>query len=165
MKYIFVSLFMLLGASNKMPDSIHWVTDEHRSNPEINIIIKSTFKVSRKKIGKTINIYVNTRKQFNLFEGYNCKPSEILNVFIISEKAINNFKYFEKGSSGPNKIIFGRYFKEDNYLYITPEFFRVPEFFAHELAHYFYDECGFTFENDMAEEKRTYEFQNFYEVQ
>ena len=165
MKYIFVSLFILLGASNKMPDNTNWVTHEHRSDPKIHVIIKSPLKVSDRKISKTMNFYINIRNQFDLFEDVKCRPHGILNIFIISEKAINNSIYFEKGSSSPDKVIFGRYFKEVNDLYITPEFFRVPEFFAHELAHYFYDACGFTFENDMAEEKRTYKFQNFYEVQ
>ena len=150
-----------------MPDDTNWAsTWIYHSNPNnISIIMKSTLNIGRKKMRKTASLYKDINKQFNSFENKNCQPRGTLNIFIINEKDINNSRYFEKGSSGPDKIIFGRYFKTNNSLYITPEFFRVPEYFAHELAHYFYDECGFAFGSDMAEEKQAYKFQNFYEAQ
>lgn len=105
-------------------------------------------------------MYKDIKKQFLLFENSKCIPTNTLNMFVISEKEINDIRYFVQAR--PGHIIFGRYYKPNNELYITPEFFKVPKYFAHELAHYFYDECGFIFKNNVAEEKRTYEFQNFY---
>jgi len=96
------------------------------------------------------------RYNFAIFSGHECHSDAKLNIFIVDEKDINNPRIFsKKGSAG--KVIYGRYFRETNELYITPEFLEKPEFLAHEMAHYFYDEC-----RDEVEENRAYEFQDFY---
>lgn len=98
---------------------------------------------------------------FGSFENINPELCyfERLNVRIVSPRIINNKRLFRDAIS--NSEVFGRYFWRKNLLYITSEVFSNPEYLAHELAHYFYDECGL-WRGRLEEERRAYRFQELF---
>ena len=124
--------------------------------------IKSAYKLDKKQIKiveKTFNI---TKERF--FKYYSsiediCRLDPV-NIFIVeNEKDLDNTKFFpnesvySNGLEG-NKIVFGRYFVLSNNLYIVPVLLKEYYWrknFAHELTHYFFDECGIRFKNDDEE--------------
>jgi len=80
---------------------------------------------------------------------------------------LSNYKYFPDeleyadppGEGG--KIIFGRYFRLANTLYVVrPNEIKYywKRDFAHEILHYLFDECNMKFYNDDAEHQKIYEF-------
>ena len=141
-----------------LPYSIQWVTNRKRGN----ITIKSDSLLHNKKIQQIESIVGGAKDLFfNEFRGVpECNKDNLgrLEIRIINKKTLRNKDYFFKAQS----TNFGRYFPQYNTLYVIPETLYHPEYLAHELAHYFYDECGITFSSEVEEHRRVYKFEDFY---
>ena len=140
-----------------LPYKVEWKTDEKIEN----IRIRSSLVLNKQKVEKIEKIYFNSRNIFfNDFEDTTCNPNSLgrLEIKIISAEMLRDRRYFRLATSRN----FGRYFSISNTIYIIHGVFSHPEYLAHELAHYFYDECGIKFKNIDAEHVRVYKFQDLY---
>ena len=116
---------------------------------DINIILKSINYISENEISTFKIIYAEVKTKF--FEYIKIDPAvcknEQLEIRIVTEQILDNRKYFpnEDTYAGIDTIIFGRYFQQNNILYIVPmnfERYYWKNNIAHELIHYFRDDCG-----------------------
>jgi len=108
-------------------------------------------------INQTFNRAEREFFKFQRISGTQCGFG-YLEVRIIREQDLDNRKYFagEEAFSYDDNIVFGRYFKQTNILYVVPPYLGLYYWrknFAHELMHYFYDDCGITFLNIDIEHK------------
>jgi hypothetical protein len=142
---------------HSLPLPVSWKTDKIVGK----IKVKSTIKMKNWKTKRVEKIYYNAKSMFfNNFENISCDPNKLgqLEIRIISADMLRDKRYFHLAT--PRN--FGRYFPSSNTIYIIYDVFNHPEYLAHELAHYFYDECGVKFKNISAEHVRVYKFQDFY---
>ena len=140
-----------------------------------NIIeIKSVYRIDNKDlkiIKRVFNITSNAFRQYYKVNINEC-DLEPLNMFILkSYKELDNKDYFpgEDEYTNPNSqvVMFGRFFRSTNNLYVMPvntRDFYWERSFAHELLHYFYDECGMKFFNDINEHAEIDRFLKSYKV-
>ena len=160
MRSIIISLIMIASsicyASHTLLIDIPW-----ESNVKIqNMTIKSMFFLRSQKIRQISLIYSYSKHMFfNEFESM-CDERNFadLEIRIIRPDILRNTDYFPTA----NRLDFGRYFSSSNILYIIPDMFNKPEYLAHELAHYFYDECKIKFLNDKEEHKKVNKFERLY---
>jgi hypothetical protein len=132
---------------------IGWV-DYIRVN---NIFIKSTLPLKKQEVKSIELIYKNSKYLFfNEFENIKCNESNLgrLDIGLISPNILRNKKYFLNAL----ETNFGRYFAKTNELYIIHDFVNNPEYLAHELGHYYYDECNV----DQPNHNKVYKFQYLY---
>jgi len=143
--------------SHVLPYKVKWRTSEVVGN----ITIKSTLPLKNWKIKNITNIYDSSKNVFfNSFENLTCDYDKLgpLEIRVISADMLRDRRYFAMAMP----YNFGRYFKLSNTLYIIHDMFNHPEYLAHELAHYFYDECKVDFKGDIKEHTKVYQFQDFY---
>lgn len=152
MRIVLILLYILTT-----PPKFEWSdTFEQR-----HIEIQSIYKLNESKTTNVINTYEKASHLFfNEFEkdAPTCMLSD-LNIKIVSPSILNDRKRFNDYIS--QREVFGRYYWKYNALYITEEAFEHPEYLAHELAHYFYDECGM-YRGTEEEEQNAYKFQGLY---
>lgn len=152
MRIILLLLYVLTT-----PPEFPWADKEIDGHIEI----QSIYDINNKKLHNIQLIYSKSAILFfNKFEKEisECKPGQ-LNIKIVSPSILNDRKKFNDYTS--QREVFGRYYWKYNILYITEEAFEHPEYLAHELAHYFYDECGI-YRGTEEEEKNAYKFQGLY---
>lgn len=123
-----------------------------------NVNVKSLWKISNNKIEMMKTTYALIKKAF--FSWYGLDPTECknaeLNVKIVDEHILDDRHYFpdEEAYAGKGEIVFGRYYRDTNVLYIVPPNLKKyywKEDFAHELAHHFFNDCGIIFINSADE--------------
>lgn len=165
MKNIILVMFICLmpsvvQTSHVLPYKIEWKIDKTLDTVNGGIKLKSSLPLKNWKIEKIRQIYFSAEYLFfHEFENIECLDLGPLEIRIVSANILRDKKYFEYAE--PRN--FGRYFESSNTIYIINEVFEHPEYLAHELAHYFYDECGIKFINDDAEHVKVYRFQDLYE--
>lgn len=137
---------------------VDWLTDISIAE---NITLKSELLLNKRKIRRVKRIIRNTEYIFfKRFEtGLICDDMGPLKIRIVSKETLRNTDYF--ASAKPTN--FGRYFVSSNTLYIASDVFRHPEWLAHELAHYYYDECDVHFDSIDEEHQFVYAFQDMFE--
>lgn len=86
-----------------------------------------------------------------------CEYSAPVKLRIVPTSIIQDDNYFM--FAGPTN--FGRYFPSVNTIFLSIEVFEHPEWLAHEMAHYYYDECRALCAHDR-EEMVVYRFQDAY---
>ena len=142
-----------------LPFEIQWLTYKKKDM----LTIRSDSALKSKEIEKIRRIINRTEELFfTEFDGApECNRDSLgpLEIRIINKETLRNKDYFFKAEERN----FGRYFAEYNTLYIIPEIFYHHEYLAHELAHYYHDECEVAFNNKRAEHRRVYKFQYFYD--
>lgn len=138
--------------------SIDWKTDTKIFDSDV--LIKSDRVLGRNKIIKIKRMMRKIEYTFlHQFEpGLECIELDKLEIRIIDKKILRSKKYF----SAARPSNFGRYFPTSNTLYIIHEFFDNPEWLAHEMAHYYYDECDVHFSSIDEEHKKVYAFQDIF---
>lgn len=144
----------------------------HRSVKLIqNIDVKSVSKLSKYDIYLMRRTYNITKKLFFLYwyEENKCQLGQLKIKIVRSHYDLSNHEYFPEEyvyADLPDEgtaIIFGRYFRVTNTLYVvSPNEIKYhwKRDFAHEILHYFFDECGVSFINNNAEHIKVYEFLN-----
>jgi hypothetical protein len=143
-------------ASHTLPQKVEWKTNKILEN---EIILKSTSQLKEWQVKKIYQTYQNIEYLFfNIFENISCNKLDNLEIRIVSSDVLRDRRYFANAS--PRN--FGRYFATSNTIYVIYEVFDCPDYLAHELAHYFYDECNIKFKDDIAEHIKVYGFQDFY---
>jgi hypothetical protein len=143
-------------ASHYLSPKVEWRTDKVIGT---DITLKSTLQLKDWRVKKIKQIYQNAEYLFfNEFENTVCDELGSLDIRIISAAMLRDKEYFYLAT--PTN--FGRYFTISNTVYVIHEVFSRPDYLAHELAHYFYDECGIEFKNDDAEHVKVYKFQDLY---
>lgn len=85
-------------------------------------------------------LYVEAIDKFVEFSNKSCIV-EPLEIRIISEEQMVSPEYFEYA----DPLIYGRYFKENNHMYLTLEAVKNKRYFMHEMAHYLFDTCKIDF--------------------
>lgn len=125
--------------------------------------ITSAKKLTKTQIRIVRQTFNNTKTRF--FKYYSVSEEmcrlDPVNIIIVKNyhelddrrKFPQESVYSDKPGEG-NKIVFGRYFTITNNLYIVPvnlEKYYWRRNLAHELTHYFFDECDVEF-NDIDEE-------------
>lgn len=148
-----ILLLLIMALPISATPNFKWQTEYKVTH----ITIKSIYSDSHPGINK---IYKHTKKLFHEFEKNIHCTERPLEIRVVSAKIMNNkdvFKDFRKGGE-----IFGRYFWRSNLLYITPEYKKKPDYLAHELVHYFYDECALFRGTDL-EEQHAYGIQLLFE--
>jgi len=170
MRFILVLMCMMIPTSifakdkyveNARPD---WNTDT-----TINKVVKvkSQISLTKKQIELIRKTYRNAESKF--FEYWKIDrrecSSDVVEVRIITEYELDNRTYFpgEDDYTDASGTVIGRYFRHSNVLYIVPPYpakYYWRKDFAHELAHYFYDDCGIKFLSDYNEHIAIREFLN-----
>lgn len=139
-----------------------------------NIEVKSKFAISEAELKKIHIAFINTKNKFESFMNMNLQKCEMekVKIRIIGLDDLSNQKYFPNereysdppDSKGLGMFVLGRYFKYNNHLYLAPEhnhvFWRVNV--AHELAHYFFDECNVHFASSDEEHNIIYKFEKLF---
>lgn len=126
-------------------------------------IRKTEFKINKITTIDSMVILDNNQKQiikkifnetkikfYKYFNISRCGLGPLKVIIVTSHLELDNRLYFPSENvyaDAPgegNKIIFGRYFRQANTLYIVPPDFKKyywKDNFAHEPLHYFFDEC------------------------
>lgn len=164
MRLILIAIMLLISNVSLADDgtllsNIRW---KYKQNTEIGTIRSSVGRLGKIEKQTIITKYNDIKRAFFEFEkGTLCIVGPTLDLRIISDIEINSTRYFDM-QSAPGYVFFGRYFREENILYITKEaaLYNTGEL-AHELAHYFYDVCGIKFLSDELEHDRVRMFQKF----
>jgi len=140
-----------------LPFPVEWKTATYVSN---HIRLKSTLKLERPQVKKIKNILGHINYLFfNEFEpDLRCADMGQMEIRIIRLSTLTNKKYFVAARA----TNFGRYFSITNTLYIVPDMLKNPEWLAHEMAHYYYDECRVKFKDARNEHLKVYKFQDLY---
>lgn len=121
---------------------------EKVKNPSWNIekidnktILKCSKKITKDFIKNVKNIITITKDSFVKFEGVSKCSNKKLTIMFVTEEDLNNILYFT--DIEVDKRTRGLYYKHNNYLYVAYQFSHLEqnETLAHELLHYFYDEC------------------------
>lgn len=121
--------------------------------------VQSIYMLSDKELRLMTNAYEHVQKSFFAFYAISaaqCRQNQV-RILIVNQDALDSricfpdeYDYARKG-----EILFGRYFKTENALYIvSPNLKAYPrwkDYFAHELAHHFFNDCGWKFESDYVE--------------
>jgi hypothetical protein len=127
--------------------------------------IKSTKYLTNFQITIVVNTFEDTEKRFFSYFNIDKKRCRlnIVNIIVVENPHILNNKnifpnedVYSDNKPGESKIVFGRYFSITNNLYIIPinlKKYYWRSNFAHELLHYFFDECNITFDNINIEHK------------
>jgi len=120
--------------------------------------VKSKVKLSYYNEIMIAHIYHYTVNEFfkeYCFGDNGCCSLGKLNINIIPQRELDNKIYFPKEGVYSNNrfIVFGRYFRYNNTMYIvSPNYYHGwGKFFAHELLHYLYDTCDIYFVNNNDE--------------
>lgn len=124
-----------------------------------NVTVRSAFQLDSREVQIINTVYKRTRKKF--FRSWGIKPTQCrlghLNVRIVRDHFdLDNREFFPEEPVYADlpwegtEIIFGRYYRKANTIYIVP--LKLKKYywrknFAHELLHYFFDECGVRFSN------------------
>lgn len=121
------------------------------------LIVKSYYmNLPFEDIDRIAYLYALTIDRFVEFKNVNCIV-EPLEIRIITEDQMNSPEYFEY----IDPVIFGRYFKENNHMYLTLEAVRKKRYFTHEMAHYLFDTCKIDFGFDPKNHKEHKEVRRF----
>lgn len=132
------------------------------------VFVSSKFLISDTKLIRST--YYEAKKSFFEFWGFSRDQCDLDNlyVYIVAEKDLINPRYFPGEKLAPSGfIIYGRYFREKNKLYIVPPDLSIyywRKYFAHELAHYFFDDCGIKFPNNYVEHKFLDKFIKYFKL-
>ena len=142
------------------------------------VYIKVSDKVKVFSFRKFKTEYNMAMQRLFKFEAANVGQCKIdpLEIRVVTERDLNNEKFFPyEGSytftrnNGKTTFIIGRYFPLSNTLYIVPhvpndgsEWVNWEAYFAHEVAHYFYDDCEMTFPGDPDAHNRIDKFTRKY---
>ncbi len=147
-------LAALLSTANPDPELITQIEWPLTVKVSRDLVIRSYFSNFSKKdvIGVARN-YARSILNFYAFYGIECdlKPLEIR---IISEGKMNDPKHF----AYIDPVIYGRYFRENEHIYLTLEATKNKKYFAHEMAHYLYDVCNMKFSSSKEEHKEIDKF-------
>jgi len=154
MKKIVIGIVIMLAslsATVKAYDhpKFHWIASKNFGH---GITLKSTEALSFSQIQLLKNTFDDTETRF--FPYYNISRDSCeygpLDIRVVKDYSVlNNKAYFpnldKESYAGPGERIFGRYFRDGNILYIIaprPYVYDWKHDFAHELLHYFFDDCG-----------------------
>ena len=164
MKTIFIILTLLISNISLAQDNttlapMNW---KYQENIKIGTIRSSLGKLTKSEKHTIISKYNSIKESFFKFEDRMlCIVPPTLDLRIVSDIDINSDKYFDVLSK-PGYTFFGRYFRDEDVIYITKEAALYhTALFAHELTHYFYDMCGVKFFSDDLEHDRIRMFQKF----
>ena len=132
---------------------------------DTHVNVKSANRLGAKHIRlvrETYELAETKFLKFWLLEHDECKFIPLEVRIVESEEELNSRLYFpgedvyaDKPEEG-TEIIFGRYYKLTNKLYIVPPYtsqYYWRKNFAHETIHYFFDECGIKFFSGEKEHK------------
>jgi len=134
-----------------------------RTNLSSNVVVKSIDTLTRKQIKLIRDVYDTAVEKFYTHYGVGkCKVAK-LDVRVIYEEELNSEIFFpnEYHSTESGKFIFGRFYRDSNVLYIIhmeQAEYHWKKYFAHELLHYFYNECNIKFRNNKDEHKEMEKF-------
>ena len=139
-----------------------WMTSV---NLKDNVKLQSQIIFSESKIKFISEIFDLTKDhffQFTEIDNKSCYNGKLI-INIITEGDLDSRVYFpyEYDYSDGKLFVLGRYFRHSNVLYIVPPNLNIyywRKTFAHELMHYFYDDCGIIFRNDDLEHKQIEKF-------
>lgn len=144
-----------------------WKT-EFTINTHVNI--KSVNLLGAKHVSLIYKTYELTENKFLKFwrlKHNECKFGPLEVRIVKNHQELDNRTYFpgeDEYADLPGEgteIIYGRYFRLTNRLYMVPPYvskYYWRKNFAHELVHYFFDECGIKFVNDTEEHKEINRF-------
>lgn len=132
-------------------------------NIKENVEVTSVWKLNDRQIKLIKHLYRITKDEFDETFGpfiEKCDTDDLKIRVVKSHHELNNREYFPGESTYAdephegNEIIFGRYYRRANTLYIVPPNFSEyywKENFAHEILHYFFDICNIEFANNNKE--------------
>ncbi len=154
MRFILTILFLFLTTNVFASDHYEycagskWKINEY-INEEVLIRVDPGIKFRNPQekirfVKKTFNQVKRNFFKFHKIDDSHCESGH-LEVRVISKQNLNNKIYFAGEYFTGEKVfpqVIGRYFEKTNILYIVQlnEYYW-EEYFAHELAHYFYDDC------------------------
>ena len=149
MTSLILSLFVSLSfvSEHQLKKDIVWQTQKELPN----ITIKSYYALSSGRIRIIQNEMKSIKRRFNDYYMTNCKPGP-LEIRIVKISWLNSSDYFDWVDH--RYLVFGRYFKLRNIMYVTSETFSDLYTLDHELTHYMYDECIVYFESDAQEHRQ-----------
>jgi hypothetical protein len=131
-------------APHQIKAPIDWKQEERILS---NVTLKSYKRLTNQELIWIRNSVVNTEEGFKTYNHLRSCSNEPFELRIISHSQMNSSTYFY--DIEPGYITYGRYYKLNNVMYLTPETFDEPEFIKHEVAHYMYDDCNVGLEPDV----------------
>jgi hypothetical protein len=123
--------------------------------------VESSYLLTTQDLRLVTETYDQARKSFSEIESISmdrCKQTQV-RILIVSEVALNSRLCFpnENDYAERGEILFGRCFREENTIVIVrPGLVEYPKwrsYFAHELAHQFFYDCGRVFNSDQEEHR------------
>lgn len=121
--------------------------------------VKSVYRLTDQDLRFVEGAYDRIQESFFVLQSASptqCKQSRV-RILIVSEESLDSRMCFpdEDDYAYKNEIVFGRYFKRESTLYIVvPNLYLHPlwkSYFAHELAHHLFYDCGQTFVSSQEE--------------
>lgn len=169
MRWLFTIILLIgmLGTANAADHfpkgSVEWKTST-RVNRVIRL--KSRWPLDNDQVRLFRSVYRDTKRLFhNHYDGFIRKCDALsVDVMVISRTDLSNKEYFpgEDKYSIPGETVIGRYFRSKNTLYIVyPDKPIWKRDFAHELLHYFYDDCNAYFPSSTEEHRAIDQVLNF----
>lgn len=138
-----ISLVLLLALNSYGPEK-HELKNSIEWKQELVLLegvnLKSYTPLSKRQVMRLRLIFLKTSGEFGLRNGLESCKGEQLEIRLVGQKQLNSRKYFHYIDR--NFIVFGKYYKVSNILYITPESFKDTIIFEHEILHYMFDDCG-----------------------
>lgn len=152
MNKLWIGLLVLIFSSTAFAynhPSFNWKMSENIGN---KITLKSTEQLSFFQIQLIKNTFNDVDERFFRYydvDKITCESGP-LDIRVVKDYSILNDKRFfpnldPDSYANINERIFGRYFRDENILYIIaprPHIYDWRRDFAHELVHYFLDDCG-----------------------
>ena len=134
-----------------------------------SVIMRSKIALTSKHLLLFKQTLQNVERSF--FEYYDmdrsrCKNEQV-RIDVITEYELSNRMYFpgEDDYTDKDGVVLGRYFRHSNSLYIVPPFTKQYYWrrnIAHEMLHYFYDDCMVKFGDNDKEHAEIDRFLNTY---
>lgn len=149
--FLIIALLINSVLPHKLNKDIKWVVNKQIIE---NVIVKSYIPLTNENIQNIKNEINIIKINFNNYYKTDCHPG-YLEIRILKLEWLNSLEYFSWVD--PNNIIYGRFYRINNLLYISNEALGNSKTLQHELLHYLYNECGFKL-NDDQEHQQIEEF-------
>jgi hypothetical protein len=148
MNKILIIICMFLTSTAIASENFRWKMSKDISEETgAKITLKSVDSLNDEQIKGIKNTFNDVKVRF--FKYYHVSPTDCsfdpLEIRVVKNSTdLSNERYFPVSSEDRGYRIYGWYFPNSNELYITTPngWTKWNRWFAHELLHYFFDDCG-----------------------
>jgi hypothetical protein len=111
-----------------------------------NVELKSYRVLSKIELAYLKHEVIKVEEGFRVYNNPDACSDDGFELRVVSHQQMNNSRYFN--DLEPEFVVYGRYYRLSNIMYVTPDTFNETEFIRHEVTHYMYDVCGLTLDKN-----------------